>query len=63
MNELEAANGAEETFTQCILFESSFHSPVDGGGAWYADQEYTGWQWWLARPEAGAWKLMTWGFG
>ena len=63
MNELEAANDAEETFTQCILFESSFHSPVDGGGAWYADQEYTGWQWWLARPEAGAWKLMTWGFG
>ena len=41
MNELEAANDAQETFSQCILF----------------------WQWWLARSEGGAWKLMTWGYG
>ncbi|MBR3016220.1 MAG: hypothetical protein IKH57_03930 [Clostridia bacterium] len=63
MNELEAANDAQETFSQCILFKSNFHSPKNGGGAWNADQEYTDWQWWLARSEGGAWKLMTWGYG
>ena len=63
MNELEAANDAQETFTQCILFKSDFHSPKKGGGAWNADQEYTDWQWWLARSEGGQWKLMTWGYG
>ncbi len=63
MNELEAANDAQETFTRCILFKSSFHSPKKGGGAWNADQEYTDWQWWLARSENGQWKLMTWGYG
>lgn len=62
MNELEAANDAQETFSQCILFKSDFHSPKNGGGAWNADQEYTDWQWWLARSEGGAWKLMTWGY-
>lgn len=63
MNELEAANDAQETFSQCILFKSDFHSPKNGGGAWNADQEYTDWQWWLARADGGAWKLMTWGYG
>ena len=63
MNELEAANDAQETFSQCILFKSDFHSPKNGGGAWNADQEYTDWQWWLARSEGGQWKLMTWGYG
>ncbi len=63
MNELEAANDAQETFSQCILFKSDFHSPKNGGGAWNADQEYTDWQWWLARSEGGSWKLMTWGYG
>ena len=59
MNELEEANDATEEFTQCIMFESSFHSPKKGGGAWNADEEYT-WSWWLARSEGGEWKLMTW---
>ena len=27
MNELEEANDAKETFTQCIMFRSDFHSP------------------------------------
>ena len=63
LNELEAANDAREQFTRCIMFKSDFHSPKSGGGAWNADQEYTDWQWWLARSEGGAWKLMTWGYG
>lgn len=62
MNELEAANDAKEVFTQCIMFTSEFHSPKKGGGAWEPDQEYTGWQWWLARSDGGKWKLMTCGY-
>ena len=62
MNELEAANDNKETFDQCIMFTSDFHSPKDGGGAWNPDEEYTSWQWWLARSDGGKWKLMTWGY-
>ena len=62
MNQLEEGNDAKETFTQCIMFTSEFHSPKKGGGAWNPDQEYTDWQWWLARADGGQWKLMTWGY-
>ena len=62
MNELEKANDAEQTFTQCIMFESSFHSPKTNSGTFNADQEYTGWQWWLARADGGQWKIMTFGY-
>lgn len=62
LNEMEAATDATETFTQCIMFTSNFHSPKQGGGAWNADEEYTDWQWWLARSDGGQWKLMTWGY-
>ena len=65
MNELAAARGQDATFTQCIFFESSFHSPKKGedAGAWNPDEEYTGWQWCLARTEGGPWILMTNGYG
>lgn len=62
MNALEAANDNAEVFSQCLMFYSDFHSPKSGGGAWEADAEYRDWQWWLARSEGGAWKLMTWGY-
>lgn len=62
MNELEEGTDGMETFSQCIMFRSDFHSPEEGGGAWQADQEYTDWQWWLGRSEGGQWKLMTWGY-
>ncbi len=59
MNDL----GKENTeFTQCILFVSDFHSPKTNAGAWNPDEEYTNWQWWLARTENGEWRLMTWGY-
>ena len=61
MNNLEEANDHKEVFTQCIMFNSSFRSPKNGGGAWEANEEYT-WSWWLARSEGGTWKLMTWGY-
>ena len=49
-------------FTECIAFLSDFHSPVEGGGAWEPDYEYTDWQWWLARTEDGEWELVSWGY-
>ena len=48
--------------TQCIAFKSSFHSPINGGDAWNADEKYTNWGWFLARTDNGKWKLMTWGY-
>ena len=51
-----------EPFTQCILFSSSFHSPVEQRDAWNADTEYEGLQWWLGRS-GGAWELVTCGYG
>lgn len=60
MNQLEEANDNEQVFTQCIMFDSSFHSPKKGVSALNLDEEYQ-WGWWLARREGGAWKLMTFG--
>jgi len=57
-NELRADAGYDE----CIVFESSFHSPKNGGGAWTPDEEYTGWSWYLARKGNGAWTLLTNGY-
>ncbi len=57
-NELRADAGYDE----CIVFESSFHSPKNGGGAWTPDEEYAGWIWYLARKDNGAWTLLTNGY-
>ena len=62
MNELAKGQNLSPDFTQCIMFKSNFHSPKNGGGAWNADEEYTDWQWWLARTEGGDSKLLTWGY-
>lgn len=61
MNDLRGSDDGDAEFTQCIMFESSFRSPKNGGGAWDADEEYT-WSWWLARSDGGNWHLMTWGY-
>ena len=62
MNELAAANDLTGDFSQCIMFESDFHSPKKDAEAWEPDTEYTNWQWWLARTEGGDWELLTWGY-
>ena len=62
--EKEIVVNRQETCTECIMFECDFHSPksdADAGGL-NVDEEYTDWQWWLARSEGGRWKLMTWGY-
>ncbi|WP_312281001.1 hypothetical protein [Oscillibacter sp.] len=58
----------DPTYEECIVFTSSFHSPVDTESAldhaFYEDWEYTGWQWYLMRNDAGdPWTLITWGQG
>ena len=64
MNDLAKGQNLGIVFTQCIGFESDFHSPVNpkNPGAWNIDYEYTDWQWWLARADGGDWRLMTWGY-
>lgn len=62
MNELAKEKNINDKMTQCIMFKSNFHSPVNGGGAWEPDKEYTDYQWWLARTDGGEWKLMTNGY-
>lgn len=61
MNQCKAKDDPE-AFTQCIAFDSSFHSPKTDFGAWNPDEEYTDWSWWLARSDGGEWKLMTYGY-
>ena len=52
----------DNEYVQVAEFLSDFHSPVEGGGPWEADTEYTDWQWWLARTDVGGWELLTWGY-
>lgn len=57
-NELREGAG----FDECIVFESSFHSPKHYYSGFEPDQEYSGWSWYLARKDYGAWALLTWGY-
>ncbi len=63
MNELAEAEHLSDEFTQCIMFESDFHSPEDAGAEWNPDTDYEDFQWWLARTDNGEWKLLTGGWG
>lgn len=54
-----------KNYTQCIEFVSDFRSPrfsFLSDGAWNVNEEYTDWQWWLARTDGGSWELLTWGY-
>ena len=48
-------------YIDCIVFDSNFSSPKNGGGAWEADETYT-WSWYLARETNGEWVLLTYGY-
>ncbi len=49
-------------YTQCAEFLMDFHSPKTDAGAWNVDEEYTDWQWWLARTDGGDWECVTYGY-
>ena len=55
MNELNE----DGNYTQVAAFLMDFHSPVEGGGAWEADKEYTDYEFWLARSADGGWDVLT----
>lgn len=53
---------AETTsFTQCMVLDSLFKSPLNGGGVWQSNEKYT-WTWYLAREDGGQWELLTYGY-
>ena len=62
MNELEKANDNEQTFTQCIVFSSDFHTSKKDSEGFNSDYAYRDWKWFFARSDSGEWKLMTWGY-
>ena len=57
----DLGDGAE--YTQVLEFLTDFHSPIDAGDtAWAEDEEYTDYQWWLARSADGDWEIVTIGY-
>lgn len=58
LNDLDEGAG----YTQVAQFLSDFRSPVEGGGAWEPNKEYTDFGWWLARTDDGGWQLVTFGY-
>ncbi len=50
------------TYTDVIVFQSFFRSPIMGGGAWNANTMYS-WSWILGRSGNGNWELIGWGYG
>ena len=59
--ELAYANrGGAVNYTDCIVLNSVFRSPVVGGGAWEANELYT-WSWIIAKTGPGVWTLINYG--
>ena len=61
---LDWLNSLDEgaNYTQVVKLLSNYHSPVQGGGAWEPDKEYTDYEWWLARADGKGWQLVTFGY-
>ncbi len=49
-------------YDECIVFESSFHTPKLDSQAFTPDETYTGWTWYLARVSDGNWVVLTSGY-
>lgn len=60
---LEYSNSLADdaNYVDCMVLESSFRSPKDGGGSWKPDTLYT-WSWYLAREKDGDWVLLSNGY-
>lgn len=63
-DELEYCNSLREDaeFVDCIVFYSSFHTPSGCDNGFNSNEDYTGWNWYLAREADGEWQLLTWGY-
>lgn len=63
-NELDYCNSLRENanFVDCIIFYSSFHTPPNNNEGFNGNEDYTGWNWYLAREAGGEWQLLTWGY-
>lgn len=62
LRELAEANHVAEDFTQCIKFETDFHTSANAPGQWNEDTDYNDYQWWLVRTDDGEWQLLSWGY-
>ena len=51
-----------EAYDACIVFVTAFRTPSKTG-ALNPNEYYTGYTWYLARSGAGAWKVITCGYG
>ena len=49
-------------FVDTIVFTSSFTTGPEDWSGFGRNQTCSGWQWYLAREEGGAWQLLTWGY-
>ena len=58
LNSLE--EGAQ--YAEAAEFLMDFHTAADAQGAWEPDQEYTDYQWWLARTAEGDWEIVSTGY-
>ena len=59
---LDYVRDANENYSKCIVFKSSFRSPIIGSGAWEKNSEYT-WKWYVARTSVGIWEVVDYGYG
>lgn len=50
-------NKSDIPYTECIVLETKFRSPMFGGGAWNANRIYD-WTWHLARTRNGNWEII-----
>ncbi len=58
LNEMDEDN----EYVQVVEFLSDFHVTEDAKTTFNPGQDYTDYQWWLARTEDGGWQLLTWGY-
>ena len=50
-------NHGDRPYTECLVFETKFRSPMFGGGAWSANRVYD-WTWFIARTRNGDWEIV-----
>lgn len=62
LRDLAEAEHKSEDFSQCIMFESDFHTPEDAYGTWNADSDYYDYQWWLVRTDDSGWEVLATGY-